>query len=118
MEREKNFEKQEHIVFSFEFDANRKEQREEYHGIDITFWTKESQEKHRVDIVVNVSVARGNSKELEDMKVILKRYDKVVGEGVIEKGLVEFINQEKGVYGIEFVLKEINRGRDFDTFVV
>lgn len=115
---EKNLEKQKPITFSFEFDTYKKEAREEYQGINITFWTQASEDRGRVDIVINVSPGRGERKELEGMKVILKQHGETVSEDVIKGGLVTFENRERGIYTVEFTLKEIKMGRDFDTFIV
>ena len=105
------------IVF-FEFDTHSQEKREEYHGIDITFWTRASEEKRKVDININISPRRGDKKEVEGMRVVLKEYDKVVAEGIVKTGFVTFKNMEREIYTIEFTLKEIKRTKNFDTYMV
>lgn len=116
-ERKKNKESK-NIILSFEFDTGKQEVRDECKGIDITFWTRASKEKGKVDICINVFPRRGNLKELDEMEIVLKEYDKIVAEGVVKKGFVTFENRERGVYVIEFILKEIKGERDSDVFIV
>lgn len=112
------------IIFSFEFHTDKGEVREEYQGLDITFWARDLEEKSNndfVDININIYPRRGNLKDLNGMKVMLKKYgynEMKAQEEFVETGFVTFENIKRGIYTIEFFLKEIKRDKNFDTYKV